>query len=45
VTTGGAGARGDEEDQGRPDGDEPYSTHPVYIAMAAASLDEMYPGA
>ena len=22
----------------------PYSTHPVYIAMAAASLDEMYPG-
>ena len=22
----------------------PYSTHPVYIAMAAANLDEMYPG-
>jgi 5,10-methylenetetrahydromethanopterin reductase len=22
----------------------PYSTHPVYIAMAAASLDEKYPG-
>jgi 5,10-methylenetetrahydromethanopterin reductase len=22
----------------------PYSTHPVYIAMAAASLDERYPG-
>ena len=22
----------------------PYSTHPVYIAMAVASLDEMYPG-
>ncbi|CAN5142753.1 hypothetical protein BH10PSE6_BH10PSE6_34140 [soil metagenome] len=22
----------------------PYSTHPVYIAMAAASLEEMYPG-
>jgi 5,10-methylenetetrahydromethanopterin reductase len=22
----------------------PYSTHPVYIAMAAASLDEIYPG-
>jgi 5,10-methylenetetrahydromethanopterin reductase len=22
----------------------PYSTHPVYIAMAAASLDELYPG-
>src|SRR5204862_4268445 len=22
----------------------PYSVHPVYIAMAAASLDEMYPG-
>jgi 5,10-methylenetetrahydromethanopterin reductase len=22
----------------------PYSTHPVFIAMAAASLDEMYPG-
>lgn len=22
----------------------PYSTHPVYIAMAAATLDEMYPG-
>src|SRR4029077_8344329 len=22
----------------------PYSTHPVYIAMAAASLPEMYPG-
>src|SRR3954471_1318741 len=22
----------------------PYSTHPVYIAMAAASLDEVYPG-
>src|SRR5262245_59972930 len=22
----------------------PYSTHPVYIAMAAASLDEAYPG-
>lgn len=22
----------------------PYATHPVYIAMAAASLDEMYPG-
>src|SRR5258708_11323808 len=22
----------------------PYSTHPVYIAMAAASLNEMYPG-
>jgi 5,10-methylenetetrahydromethanopterin reductase len=22
----------------------PYTTHPVYIAMAAASLDEMYPG-
>jgi 5,10-methylenetetrahydromethanopterin reductase len=22
----------------------PYSMHPVYIAMAAASLDEMYPG-
>jgi len=22
----------------------PYSTHPVYIAMTAASLDEMYPG-
>jgi len=22
----------------------PYSTHPVYVAMAAASLDEMYPG-
>ena len=22
----------------------PYSTHPIYIAMAAASLDEMYPG-
>jgi 5,10-methylenetetrahydromethanopterin reductase len=22
----------------------PYSTHPVYIAMASASLDEMYPG-
>src|SRR5260370_17345518 len=21
----------------------PYSTHPVFIAMAAASLDEMYP--
>src|SRR6185295_16528886 len=22
----------------------PYSTHPVYIAMAAASLDELHPG-
>jgi 5,10-methylenetetrahydromethanopterin reductase len=22
----------------------PYSTHPVYIAMAAATLEEMYPG-
>src|ERR1700704_2283275 len=22
----------------------PYSTHPVFIAMAAASLEEMYPG-
>src|SRR4029077_3490610 len=22
----------------------PYSVHPVFIAMAAASLDEMYPG-
>jgi 5,10-methylenetetrahydromethanopterin reductase len=22
----------------------PYTTHPVYIAMAAASLDEIYPG-
>lgn len=22
----------------------PYSTHPVYVAMAAATLDEMYPG-
>lgn len=22
----------------------PYSTHPVYVAMAAASLDEKYPG-
>ena len=22
----------------------PYTTHPVYIAMAAASLDEVYPG-
>jgi len=22
----------------------PYSTHPVFIAMAAATLDEMYPG-
>ena len=22
----------------------PYSTHPVYIAMAAASLEEKYPG-
>src|SRR5262245_45025457 len=22
----------------------PYTTHPVYIAMAAASLDEMHPG-
>ena len=22
----------------------PYSTHPVYIAMAAATLDEMFPG-
>lgn len=22
----------------------PYTTHPVYIAMAAASLEEMYPG-
>jgi 5,10-methylenetetrahydromethanopterin reductase len=22
----------------------PYSTHPVYLAMASASLDEMYPG-
>src|ERR1700730_7122585 len=22
----------------------PYSIHPVYIAMAAASLEEMYPG-
>src|SRR3954468_6098179 len=22
----------------------PYATHPVYIAMAAASLDEVYPG-
>src|SRR5260370_22017587 len=22
----------------------PYSTHPVYLAMAAASLHEMYPG-
>src|SRR5436189_197073 len=22
----------------------PYATHPVYIAMAAASLDEIYPG-
>jgi 5,10-methylenetetrahydromethanopterin reductase len=22
----------------------PYSTHPVYIAMTAASLDELYPG-
>ncbi len=31
--------------QDRPDGDEPYSVHPVFIAMAAATLDEMYPAA